>query len=119
MAFPEKARVIERIEDLRVGKEAAVPLGLVVNEVITNALNHAFPGGRRGTISITLKPLDGTRAKLSIADDVIGFDASQRAKGMGRRLLAGLVRQLGGEFEFKSDGGSKFEMTFPLERLPR
>jgi len=108
--------VVERLESgLTVHRDAAMPLGLILNEVISNAFKHAFPDGRKGEIVVTVESAGAGRGVLTIQDNGVGFDPSQRAKGgMGRRLIAGLVAQLGGEATTVSAEGSLFTLTFPL-----
>jgi two-component sensor histidine kinase len=72
-------------------------LGLIVNEVVTNAIKHAFPGGRSGTIRVTLTGAHGN-VSLRIEDDGIGLrpPASRAGTGLGMRLIGALARQIGG-----------------------
>jgi two-component sensor histidine kinase len=109
-------RVIEQLEDLSVDKDAATPLGLIVNEVVANAFKHAFPDGREGLVTVTLTRDAEGRGQLTVGDNGIGFDPAQPAKGIGRRLIAALTQQLKGEsrFETAAGGGSLFTLTFPL-----
>ena len=107
--------VVEELEDLAVDKDAAAPLGLIVNEVVSNAFKHAFPGGRQGTITVRLMKRGDGRGELSVADDGIGYDPNAPAKGIGRRLIGALTQQLGGESEVRSGpAGSVFTLVFPL-----
>jgi two-component sensor histidine kinase len=109
-------QVIVRIEDVAVDKDAATPLGLIVNEVVSNAFKHAFGDGRSGTIEITLVG-EGDTARLTVHDNGTGFDPEAPAKGIGRRLIGGLTAQLHGESTHTSDAdGSTFTLTFPLAR---
>ncbi|MGN6157560.1 MAG: sensor histidine kinase [Devosia sp.] len=109
-------QVREDIEDLEVDKDAATPLGLIVNEVVANAFKHGFPDGRKGTIRVSLMRRGDGRAELSVADDGVGFDPEQPSKGIGRRLIRALTSQLGGESEVTSGPGlgSRFVLVFPL-----
>jgi two-component sensor histidine kinase len=108
--------VIEELEELSVDKDAATPLGLIVNEVVSNAFKHAFPAGREGTIVVRLIKRGDGRGELTVADDGVGYDPSVPAKGIGRRLIAGLTQQLGGETSVSSDAGSVFTLVFPLAK---
>ena len=99
-----------------VDKDAATPLGLILNEVLSNAYKHAFPGGRFGTISVTVAK-DGERfGKLTIEGNGVGFDTSKPVKGIGQRLVRALTAQLGGESTMASapESGSTFTLDFPL-----
>jgi two-component sensor histidine kinase len=108
--------VAENIDDVAVDKDAATPLGLIVNEVASNAFKHAFSDGRRGRLSITLKREDENRACLTIEDNGPGFDPAAPTTGIGRRLIDALTAQLGGESRFETEPGTgaRFTLTFPL-----
>lgn len=109
--------LIEDLDDLLVDKDAATPLGLIVNEVVSNAFKHAFPDGVEGRVAIHLHRDDDTgHALLVVEDNGIGFDPDQPAKGIGRRLIAALTQQLGGDSHTGAveTGGSRFMLRFPI-----
>jgi two-component sensor histidine kinase len=94
----------------------AVPLGLLTNELVTNALKYAFPGEGGGTIQIELKRMDAGSAVLSVSDDGVGYPAQAR-EGLGSRLTTLLSRQLGATIRRETAGpGCRVLITFPLER---
>ncbi len=108
--------------------EKAIPLGLIVNELITNALKHAFPEGRRGKIRIALQKCRGTARRvpadrdqppcyeLIIADDGIGLPSGQileQRKSLGMNLVFMLARQLQAELKVNSGPGAEFRLVFP------
>jgi two-component sensor histidine kinase len=97
--------------------EQAVPLGLIVNELVTNALKHAFPDGRAGSIQIELQKEPNNRLALTVEDDGVGFRGNEFETGSGQTLIAALAEQLGGRFECRSDKatGASFRLTFPYE----
>jgi PAS domain S-box-containing protein len=103
------------IDDIPLGVDRAIPCGLVVNELITNALKHAFPGGRRGTLRVALTRLDDGRIRLRVDDDgpglPPGFDI-QRATSMGLQLVCTLAEQLEAELAVASGSGATFQLTF-------
>lgn len=105
------------LEPIKVGVDQALPLGLIVNEVVSNAFKHAFPDGRPGTITVTLKAEEGGHAVLRVRDDGVGFRPGRRV-GMGSRLIQGLVRQIEGNCEYQDDHGTVFVLNFPLAGLP-
>ena len=80
---------------------SAVPLTLLAVEAVTNAFRHGFPGGQHGTVILHFD-VSGQAATLSIADDGVGFDASQEASSMGRQLMAAFAQQLGGALDIAS-----------------
>lgn len=101
----------DRVE---VGVEAAVPLALVVVELVTNALKHAFPARGGGRIGVTLRDL-GAEAVLTVEDDGVGLpDGRSRERTSGLRLVERLVAQLHGRLEVAVEGGTRFTLRFPL-----
>jgi PAS domain S-box-containing protein len=95
----------------------AVPCGLLINELVSNALKHAFPDGRAGEIRVEAQTENG-QAKLSVSDDGVGFpeDLDFRcARSLGLQLVDTLVRQLSGEISLESHKGTTFEVTFPAQ----
>jgi two-component sensor histidine kinase len=103
------------IDDIPLGVDRAIPCGLVLNELITNALKHAFTGGRRGTIQVALTRLDGGRIRLRVEDDgpglPPGFDV-RSATSMGLQLVCTLAEQLDAELAVASAPGASFQLTF-------
>ncbi len=90
--------------------DRAVPLALIANEMLTNALKHGFGDGRSGTIRISLRDIEG-QLELVIADDGSGLPEGQggieKAKSLGMRLIRGLAVQLKGKVDFASPGPEK------------
>ena len=99
------------VEALPVAPDRAITLGLLVNELFTNALKYAFPGGTSGVIRVSLKRMNGS-VQLMVRDNGRGLSGSQ--PGTGRRLVELLVRQLGGEMLVEDAAGAAFQVTFPL-----
>ncbi|WP_052389287.1 sensor histidine kinase [Belnapia moabensis] len=95
----------------------AADLGLVVNELVTNALKHGFPGNRPGVIRIAFGRDDGTYS-LAVADTGIGLAAEPARQGTGQRLIQALASQLGGRMSFAQGevGGTQFSLVFPVQR---
>jgi two-component sensor histidine kinase len=92
-----------------------VSLGLIINELVTNATKHAFPDQRVGHIRVVFEALYD-QSCLSVEDDGVGFDERRNA-GMGEDLVRGLSRQLGGDLRAKSlKTGSKFRLSIPYQR---
>jgi two-component sensor histidine kinase len=105
------------IEPVDVGIETAVPLGLIVNELVTNAYKHAFPHGRRGSIFLRLQAVDAGQFELSVVDDGIGVPADfdpARTDSLGLRLVLSLADQLGARLVHSAPGdrGSRFAIRF-------
>ena len=95
--------------------DKAVPLGLIANELVTNALKHAFPDGSTGTISVALtRQADGS-IRLSVADTGIGIADDVRGDGVGMSLVNGLARQIGGHVQARSERGAMFNLVLPCK----
>ena len=97
---PEGVTLRTELAPATVRADAAISLGIIANELVTNAVKHAFEDAR-GTIQVVTR-LDGDALELSIADDGRGMDAGQTRRGLGTRLVETFVRQLGGRHEVAS-----------------
>ncbi|GAB3800034.1 hypothetical protein GCM10028819_24540 [Spirosoma humi] len=98
----------------------AVPLGLIINEAITNSLKYAFPSGRSGNIQVELKRLDYQDYWLLISDDGIGLPTDlnpNRSRTLGMSLIRGLSKQLGGELQINQLNGVQISLIFTAEQL--
>jgi two-component sensor histidine kinase len=106
---------IERT-DLDVGY--ALPLGLILNEGITNALKYAFPDDREGTIIISLKEKVNNEFTLIIADDGVGISSDLdflKPISMGTNLIKGLSEDIGGTFTIERNQGTQIHISFMYE----
>jgi two-component sensor histidine kinase len=93
--------------------DRAITIGLIVNELVTNAVKYAFPGETRGTVLVTLKRLSG-ELRLTVADDGQGLDARRADSGLGGRLVEGFAQQLGGRVERESNSqGTAVRIILP------
>jgi two-component sensor histidine kinase len=108
-------KVVTQIDNLSVDRDAATPIGLIVNEVVSNAFKHAFADGRDGLVTVTLSSDAQGDGVLTVEDNGPGFDPSTPSKGIGRKLISALTTQIGGTSGFVTDGGSRFTLTFPLK----
>jgi two-component sensor histidine kinase/PAS domain-containing protein len=94
--------------------QTAIPIGLIVNELVTNALKHAFRGREGGVVRIAFDDL-GETCRLTICDDGVGLPAGldpQRSTGLGLRMVTSLVRQLDGRSEWSTGDGATFRVVF-------
>lgn len=93
----------------------AVPLGLIINEAVNNAIKYAFPENRKGEVIIVLKNIGENNYELQIADNGVGlpedFENKER-DSLGMNLMMGLSDQIDGTFEMKNDNGLKITITF-------
>jgi two-component sensor histidine kinase len=105
-------------EPMRVSLDTAVPLAFIAVELLTNAFRHAYPGGRRGTVTVCSRR-EGERGLLEVSDDGVGLppDAGER-RSLGLTIVRQLVRQIEGELTLPPAGGSTIRVTFPLAPPP-
>ena len=93
-----------------------VLLGLILNELMTNAVKYAFPDDRPGTVAVTFRRV-GEDYRLEVEDDGIGHDptAAPKGTGLGRRITQGLAAQMGGRLEIgpRAGGGTSCRLTVP------
>ncbi|MCJ7499415.1 sensor histidine kinase, partial [bacterium] len=95
--------------------DTAIPCGLIINELITNTLKHAFPNKRKGTISLSFKQLKNKSYLLTVSDDGIGMPRNvdiNKTKTLGMQLITVLVGQLGGTLKIKRREGTSFMINF-------
>lgn len=105
-----------KIENAALSIELALPLGLILNELISNCLKHAFPGGRGGKITVELRPADANSLKLTVADDGAGFPAGvdpRSAQTLGLQLVRTLAEQIGGRIDARAGAGAEVAISFP------
>lgn len=124
-AMGEKAGERLRLEieapELKMSSDQAVPLALIVTEAVSNAVKYAFPGGRRGTITVNLTA-DPDSAELEIFDDGVGIPAGRveteagTRDGIGIQLIRGFARQLGATLEIEEGNGTRYKVHMPLRR---
>lgn len=111
-ALGRESELVTDIEDHEVSNDLLLPLALILNELLTNALKHGLPEGQ-GTANVTFG-YDGDGYRLTVRDSGPGFgnaDAAGRSSGL--TFVKGLSRQLGGQFEAVNDGGASCSVTFP------
>jgi len=104
------------VEPVRLNINAAVPCGLIVNELLTNALKHAFPGGRPGRIVLRLQRRSGAGLVLEVRDNGIGLPKGidlKAPKTLGLQIVSLLVSQVDGRLECVRKKGTTFRVFFP------
>lgn len=96
-------RIESRIAPVRLSTRIAVPLGLVVNELITNSLKYAFLPGESGTVEVVLETPEPGKLRLEVRDDGCGLQPGSRSdSGIGQKLVSAFAAQLGGEIAIES-----------------
>jgi two-component system, sensor histidine kinase PdtaS len=110
----EGIQVETNLAPIRVPHERAVPIGLIVNELVTNAIKHAYPGETGGVIRVTFATADNGEAVLCVRDDGVGLGPPRKGSA-GTDLLARLAQQIGGTLEqAEQEKGTGFCIRFPL-----
>lgn len=104
-------------EAVMFGTPSAVPVGLIVNEAVTNALKHAFLPGEKGHVLVQLSTT-GTSCALTIADDGKGFVGTGRTGSLGMNLIRSLARQLGAKLSVDGSAGVTINLEWPLAAAP-
>jgi two-component sensor histidine kinase len=95
----------------------ATPIGLIINEALTNILKYAFPTPRRGTIAIALTEVDSQRYQLTIADDGVGFPPGfslEDSHTMGLTIMQGLSQQIDGVLHITQADGVRISLEFEV-----
>ena len=109
------------IEAIEIGLETAVPLGLLLNELVSNSLKHAFPEERMGTVSISLKRAENGAIRLLVADNGVGMPPgmdSSSSPSLGLKLVSTLIAQLDGRLDIDSSQGTRISVLFvPREEI--
>ncbi|MFB2623821.1 hypothetical protein FVF72_00550 [Methanothermobacter sp. KEPCO-1] len=105
--------LIFEIDDINLNVDTIMPLGLIVNELVTNALKYAFPDGE-GEVRVSLSR-EGEGFLLTVADNGVGLPDDfnlDDLKSLGMLLVRNLTDQLNGELDYSSDSGTEFRVRF-------
>jgi two-component system, sensor histidine kinase PdtaS len=111
----QRIRFELNVEPLELDVSQAVPLGLILNEAITNSLKYAFPGDMEGVITISLSNSGHDNYLLTISDSGIGMPVHLKDKkpgSLGMSLMAGLSEDLEGNFSIENNNGTKIKISF-------
>ncbi len=118
---PGRIQLKQDIEGILLDINTAIPCGLIMNELISNALKHAFPEGRRGEIHLGLKRQDEQKLLLTVRDDGVGLPEDldiQKTKSLGMQIVTLLAYQLDGTIELSRQAGTEFRISFQELRYP-
>ena len=99
--------------------DSALPCGLIINELVSNSLRHAFPRNRNGTISVELHPNHDNLIVLTVSDNGVGFAPDldvRKLDTLGMQLVHALAGQLGGKLEITGEKGAQFKLKFPAPK---
>ena len=103
------------VADVLLDIDSAIPVALILNELVSNSLGHAFPAGSEGEMSITFKPVSASRFTMVVADNGVGFPAEldfRNTESLGLQLVCLLTTQLGGTIELDRRDGTQFTIEF-------
>jgi two-component sensor histidine kinase len=112
----QSVQVAIDVDEIALDLDLSVPCGLVITELLSNALKHAFPGGRQGTVTVSLHRDAGGMLVLGVADDGVGLPPGMGVTGastLGLRIVEMLVAQLKGTLSHGSGPGASFTVRFP------
>ena len=112
----QDVRFIFNLRKVGLGIDVAIPCSMIVHELVSNALQHAFAGGRGGRIAIDLVGEPPDHARLGVSDDGVGLpeDAPVRSGSLGLQLVSMMVEQIAGTLEVRRTPGAGFQIRFPL-----
>jgi two-component system, sensor histidine kinase PdtaS len=116
----DSVQIVKDLEDITVDPGTASQVGIIVNELVTNAFKHAFPSGMRGVLQVRVKKQNESRFLLFVCDDGVGFpEGTDRVSGsssdsLGLTLIQAITQQLGGAFEVASDSSKRKGVCFSV-----
>ena len=111
---PDDIVLVVHTEDLPLGVDAAISCGLIINELVSNALKHAFPQRRKGQIEVMLRSA-GTDVILEVSDNGVGLPADLDVRSpstLGLKIVAILTEQVGGTMNVMRERGTTFTLRF-------
>jgi PAS domain S-box-containing protein len=112
---PEAVRIVARVDEVSLSIDKAVPCGLIINELLSNALKHAFPQERTGEVRVEFCA-EGDVCRVRVSEDGVGIPAGmeiEKTNSLGLKLVRTLTGQLGGELSVGNAVGAAFEIVFP------
>jgi len=111
-AVDKKIKLDIKIEAVNLMMRTLVPLGLIINEMITNSLKHGFKNKSEGEISVSIKHIEGVRYEMIIGDNGEGVKKEHKSTGIGVKLIQIFTKQLNGTLEQLDMPGAVFKLTF-------
>ena len=115
---PGRIRLEICVTDTTLDLDRALPCGLIVSELVSNALKYAFPDGRGGRVAVELDVEPGGAHALTVRDDGVGLPEGLdpgRTPTLGLQLVCRLTQQLGGSLQVERTGGTRFTIVFTPE----
>ena len=109
---PDGVEIVLDADEVDLPTDRASAFAILMNEFVTNSLKHAFPDGRAGRVTLTVRERDG-QVHAAFADDGVGYTGTARTEGLGTRLIQALASQLGAAVNLSTDGdGTRIELEF-------
>ena len=111
---PDRIKLNLKVEEVMVDINTSVPLGLIVNELLTNSMKYAFPGDRSGEIELEFS-CSGDEYLLRVADNGVGFPEDldyKNSSSLGLQLVTSLTEQINGKISLLNKNGTEFKITF-------
>lgn len=107
------------LENVFLDIQTSIPCGLILNELVTNSLMHAFPKGRKGEILVELHPLEEHTFQMIVKDNGVGIPKDLDIKHtttLGLQIVTMLVNQIEGSIEVQREGGTTVKIVFKESR---
>ena len=112
---PKQITLKTDVKDVHLDINQGVPVGLLINELVSNALKHAFPKGKKGEISLKFSVDKKGKKTLIVSDNGIGFPEKvniRKPETLGLQMIKDLTKQIGGKLDLDTKAGTKFTITF-------
>jgi len=117
---PRAIRLHLDVAEIYLGIDTAIPCAMIINELVSNSLEHAFPGGREGNLTVRLHRNDGGMHILTVTDDGVGIPEDfsiDKLQTLGMQIIQSLTRQVRGTLEMVGKGGTHATVVF--DGIPR
>jgi two-component sensor histidine kinase len=116
-ADPDRITFKVEVEEVNINVDTAIPAGLIINELVSNALIHAFPQKGKGQVRVSFSKLGENRFHLAVSDNGAGFPEGfniRNSESLGMQLVSSLCEQLGAVAGLDTDTvkGSRFQLEF-------
>jgi PAS domain S-box-containing protein len=114
-----RIKLNSEIDEMTLDSGTLFPVGMIVNELLTNAVKYAFPGGRSGEINVRITKKDEKHIEISIKDNGVGLpDALEMSssRGFGLTLVKMMIQQINGSIKINRVGGTEFKINFMVEK---
>jgi two-component sensor histidine kinase len=114
----QSIRIVRDIEDVEVSSKQSLPIGIIITELITNAVKYAFPSGEGGTVAISIRTQENGTLEIRVSDDGTGLPdelAQEENYGFGLTLVRGYVQQFDGAMSIENDHGTDITISLRMD----